>query len=207
MFARVNYVRFKPDRIEEVIERWPAAVASYRGAGFERGYLLLDRASGQSVSVIFFAAEADMMANETGGTLKQAVAQFDDLRLSEPDKHCYEVAGTIVPASPGEITHARVLQPTAKLEHLDTVIAGWHDLVPSYRQEAGFRCADLLVDRQTGKLLALTVWRSEADIRVNEDSGAMNATVEPYKEMLAVPPSKAYYEVAAVVERDEAAAP
>ncbi|MGH6954629.1 MAG: hypothetical protein ACREGL_10625 [Alphaproteobacteria bacterium] len=201
MFARINYVRFKTDHLDEVVARWPQAVAMYRGHGFERGIFLLDRTSGNSVSVVVFASERELRANESGGTFQDAVKPFAAWRLSEPDKHYYELAATVVPWAFSPIAYVRLADVTLKLATLDKVIAGWPRDVSSYRGEDGFRGAYLCVDRATGKAASLTLWRARADIEANERSGAFMATVEPYKDMIAIPPTRSYWEVAAVVER------
>jgi len=201
MFARINYVRFKMDHLDEVVERWPQAVAVYRGHGFERGIFLLDQASGNSVSVVVFASEREMRANESGGTFQDAVKPFAAWRLTEPDKHYYEVAATVVPWAFSPIVYARLADVTLKLTTLDKVIAGWPRDVSAYRGEEGFRGAYLFVNRTTGKAVSLTLWASKADVEANERSGAFMATVEPYKDMIAVAPTRSYWKLAAVVER------
>ena len=199
MHARMNRVTFHTDRLDEVERMWPEAVATYRDGDFRRGLLLLDRTSGRSVSVTLFGTEAAMRANETGALHKAAVGRFDDLRLTEPDKSFFEVGAVVEAEGGGAIGYARIADPTLKLATLETVVDGWAEHVRAYRGAAGFRGAYLLVDRTTGKANSISLWAAEADVRENEASGAFQATVEPYREMIAVPPTKSYWDVVADV--------
>ena len=50
----------------------------------------------------------------------------------------------------------RVLSVQAQLDKLDEAIAICQSLEPLWQQQRGFRHADLLVDRSTGKVLSLS---------------------------------------------------
>lgn len=199
MFGRVNYVTFKKDKLDLVSKMWPESVATYRGKGFEAGYFLLDRASGNSVSVVVFANEASMRGNETAGDFRNAESKFRELRLTEPDKHYYEVVAAVESDRKDPVGYARLAKPTLKLDAIGKVAAGWPGHVASYRKEAGFRGAYLMVDRKTGETVSISLWASKADCEANEASGAFMATVTPYQDMIAVAPTRSYHDVAAVV--------
>ena len=49
-------------------------------------------------------------------------------------------------------------------------------LLPQLRQQPGFKNWYLLLDRQTGKGISITVWETEAALRASEDVGASTRT-------------------------------
>ncbi len=199
MFGRVNYVAFKTERLADVRRMWPLSVATYRGKGFEAGFLLLDPATGESVSVVVFADEASCRANEQGGHFTAAETPFRELRKTEPDKHYFDVAAAVTSSRPDPVAWARLAKPWFKIDRFAEVLAGLPERVAAYKAEPGFRGAYLFADRKTGELVSLTLWGSKADSDANENSGAFQATATPYAAMLAKEPVRTYHEVAAVV--------
>ena len=58
--------------------------------------------------------------------------------------------------------YARVTQLQADPRNIDTGVAGFrNDLLPAARAAGGFKGALLMVDRETGKTIGLTLWESE----------------------------------------------
>jgi heme-degrading monooxygenase HmoA len=199
MFGRINYVTFKTDRLADVRRMWPQGVASYRGKGFEAGYLLLEPSTGESISVVVFKDEASCRGNEKGGDFTKAETPFRELRKTEPDRHYFDVAATVPSDKSDPIGYARLAKPWLKVATQETVVQGWPGHVASYKKEPGFRGAYLFLDRKTGECLSLSLWGSKADCEANEKSGAFMATVDPYKEYIAKAPTRSYHDVAAVV--------
>jgi heme-degrading monooxygenase HmoA len=179
-----------------VKELWRAGVGGYDG--LVKGYFLIDGAGPRTLSVVVFENEAAMLANESG-QLKGLVAKVGAHRISEPDLHFTEVVAEVPPGTTGEIAYARVAHVTIKPERLDEVAAGWPKDVASYRVEEGFRGALLCSVRKTGLTASVSFWRSPADTEANEKSGAFMATVDPYADMIAVPPTRSYWNVGIVV--------
>jgi quinol monooxygenase YgiN len=69
-------------------------------------------------------------------------------------------------------------------------------VVPAAKQQAGFHSSTLLVDRATGKAIALTHWASEADLKANEASGFYQEQVAKFGPLMTAPPVREAYEVA-----------
>lgn len=196
MFARLNYVDISTEGMAEVKELWRAGVGGYDGLA--KGYFLIDGVGPHTLSVVVFESEAAMEANESG-QLKSVVAKVGAHRLTVPDLHFMEVMAEVAPVAPGEIAYARVAHVTIKPERLDEVAAGWPKDVASYRAEEGFRGALLCSVRKTGLTASVSLWRNRADTEANEKSGAFMATVDPYADMIAVPPTRSYWNVGIVV--------
>lgn len=196
MFARLNYVDIRPEGMAEVKELWRAGVGGYDGLA--KGYFLIDGDGPHTLSVVVFESEAAMAANEAG-QLKGLVSKVGAHRISEPDLHFMEVMAEVPPGTAGDIAYARVAHVTIKPERLDEVAAGWPKDVSSYRVEEGFRGALLCSERKSGLTASVSLWRGRADTEANEKSGAFMATVDPYAEMIAVPPTRSYWNVGVVV--------
>ncbi len=197
MYARLNYVDMDAARMGQVIDLWREGIGGYEGLIL--GIFLQDGDTAHTLSIVMFETEALMQANESGGALKQLVTKMGDLRLTTPQLSFYEGRAHVAAGTAGDIGYARVIDVTIKPERLDDVVAGWPGHVASYQAEAGFRGARLLSDRETGRSISYSLWGSKADVEANESSGALMATVEPYKEMIAVPPAKSYWDVAVLI--------
>ncbi len=97
--------------------------------------------------------------------------------------------------------HARVTTISGSTDQLDEGVAGFRDnVVPALQEEDGGKGALLLVDRQTGKGIAITLWEDEQAMQASEEranalraqaSGEMGATEAPQVERYEV----AVYEV------------
>jgi heme-degrading monooxygenase HmoA len=196
MHGRINYVDIKPSSFDEVDEFWRNTVRDF--AGLVQGYFLRDGDSAHTLSVVVFDSERAMMDN-TEQKLGAIVKQASDHRLSEPELHFLEVCTQVPADDAGHVSCARVADVSMKVDRLSEVIDGWPDHVTSYKSEAGFRGAYFFCDRATGVCKSISFWGSEDDMRANETSGAFAATVEPYKDMIAVAPVRSYWGVRVVV--------
>ena len=196
MHARINYVDIKPESFEEVDVFWRTVVRDY--ANLTQGYFLRDGDTAHTLSVVIFDSEKAMMDN-TNQQLGGIVAQAADHRMSEPELHFMEVCAHVPADNSGDVGYARVADVTLKPERLDEVIAGWPGHVTSYTRESGFRGAYLCCQRDTGVSKSISFWASKDDVLANESSGAFAATVDPYKDMIAVEPVRSYWGVRVVV--------
>lgn len=68
-------------------------------------------------------------------------------------------------------------------------------VIPAAKLQKGFVAAYLLQDRQTGKGMALTFWKSEAAALANEHNLYYQEQLVKFIEMLASPPIREGYEV------------
>jgi len=93
MFARTAEFQFKTDKLDEAIKLYqdgniPAVKAQ---KGFHSIYLLVDRATGNALSVAFWNSKDDMMATEERGLTKEWVSKFNDYFIKPPTIERYEV--------------------------------------------------------------------------------------------------------------------
>ena len=65
--------------------------------------------------------------------------------------------------------YARVTTVYIRQELIDKAVAIYRDsIIPAARKQKGFISGSLLVDRENGKGLAITLWEKEEDILSNE---------------------------------------
>jgi hypothetical protein len=81
---------------------------------------------------------------------------------------------------------------------MDEFIRLWHsDMLPTAQAQRGWRSARLLVDRDSGKVVVVGFWETEADAMV---SGAGSAYAAKQQELISglitEPPVMEHYEVA-----------
>jgi heme-degrading monooxygenase HmoA len=94
MFARTAKFQFKTDKLDEAIRLYqhgniPAVKVQ---KGFHSIYLLVDRATGNAISVAFWDSKEDMIATEESGLTKEWVSKFNDYFIKTPDVERYEVS-------------------------------------------------------------------------------------------------------------------
>ena len=90
--------------------------------------------------------------------------------------------------------HARVTALSGSPDDVDNGIANFRENVVPYVREQG-KGAILLVDRQTGRAVAITLWEDEQALRASEErANALRA--EAAEQMGAAQPTVDRYEVA-----------
>ena len=101
--------------------------------------------------------------------------------------------------------HARLVTSQLQLDKLEEASQLYREsILPEVRQLPGFKGRMVLVDRSTGKAIAITLWESEADARASgEGSAFMQASMAKFAPFYAAPPVIEIYE--AVIEIYEVA--
>ena len=85
--------------------------------------------------------------------------------------------------------HARVSTRQIQSGQMDEAIRILRDqTVPTVRGQRGFKEGLVLADRNTGKLITISLWETEADLRANDPPGYVEAVA-------AGPPTREVYEV------------
>jgi heme-degrading monooxygenase HmoA len=91
--------------------------------------------------------------------------------------------------------YARVTTVQVPTDQQDESIRQFREqTIPAARQQAGFQGAYLLVDRQSGKAIGITLWESEAAMRQSEQMAQQQRSQVPLQPGAA--PSIERYEVA-----------
>jgi heme-degrading monooxygenase HmoA len=83
-------------------------------------------------------------------------------------------------------------------DKLDEVIQLWREsVVPSLKQQKGFKRAYLLVERSTGKVRTMGLWETEADLQASV--GWNQEQIAKFTGFFTAPPNVEHYEVAVEV--------
>jgi quinol monooxygenase YgiN len=96
--------------------------------------------------------------------------------------------------------HARIMHVTMKPERIDEARALWPKTTATFKA-SGLRAGYmLLIDRDAGKILSITIWDSMESIKANEDNPDLKEAMKPFQEFFAADPWSEYAEVGAFVE-------
>ena len=91
--------------------------------------------------------------------------------------------------------HARMVIGTVAPARLNEAIQQWRsNIAPSAKQQKGFAHAYLLVQRQSGKVASISLWKSEADVQRSVTWSQQQ--VASFAGFFSTPPSVEQFEVA-----------
>ena len=161
MHAGVNYRHVPPGRMDEAIRTYRDStlpeVRSHQG--FKGALILADRNASKIIAIALWETEADLKAR-TPPTFVDAVAG------GPPVREVYEVSAYDRPDSEvGKATHARVNTRQIQVGKMDAAIQIYQNsTVPRVRGQQGSTGALVLTDRASGKVIAISLWASEADM-------------------------------------------
>jgi len=92
--------------------------------------------------------------------------------------------------------NARVVTVQVRPGTIDAAIRIYRDsVVPAARQQKGFQGGLLLTDRNTGKGIVVSLWKTEADMREGETNGYYEEQIAKFASILAGPPIRESHEV------------
>jgi heme-degrading monooxygenase HmoA len=178
MFARVSRGEVAPGELDQFVQGVRTALDELSHLD---GYLgisvLADRQSGAvAVGTMWASAEA-MQASESIGERARGAVRAASPSMRVTDVHRYQrVLVERAAAEPRPYTFNRLTFSTASLDKLDELIAFMREQMPSLRSLPGFRVAFLFVDRETGAVMAESIWDSAEEREASEAViGAMRA--------------------------------
>jgi heme-degrading monooxygenase HmoA len=90
--------------------------------------------------------------------------------------------------------YARLVTGSIPSDRLEEAVQLWRDQVlPSVRQQKGFRGVRLLVDRKNGKIASLGLWETEADFQATVEWN--QGQIAKFVSLFLTPPDVGGYEV------------
>lgn len=198
MYARVTTGYVQPEKGDEITRYMRDSVvpAAKQQSGFKGLLLLRDDESNKSIAITLWETEAEMAAGEAGGGYyREQLARNIHLFASAPVREAYEVSiQEVRQGGPGK--HARVLTATAQPGKSDEGMQIVRDsILPVSRQQPGFKGGLWLLDRSTGKVIAITLWETEADLLAGEASGYLQEQLGKVAHVLATQVVREAYEV------------
>jgi hypothetical protein len=197
MYARVVTGQYQSGKIDEGLQIFLNSIlpAARQQPGYQGAMALVDRTTGKAITIGLRETAADMQAMETSGYLQEQFAKVMPLLAGAPVVEVYEVSIQEVQKG-GTGGHARVLTATAQPGKTDEGVQIVRDSVlPAARQQPGFKGGLWLSDRSTGKIFAITLWATEADLLSGETSGYYQAQIAKVAHLLATQVVREMYEV------------
>lgn len=95
MFARVMTSTPKPGSIDAAVAEWPHHIGAFKGKGLIAGYLFLDRAANQFLSITVWESEEAQQVNSMSPEQVTGRAEFSKHLVATPVPSTFEVVATI----------------------------------------------------------------------------------------------------------------
>ena len=200
MYARVTTGYVQPGKMDEFNQYIRETIVTLypQQQGFKGALFLTDRSANKAIAITLWETEAELAAGEaSGGYYREQLTKLAHLFASAPVREAYEVSIQEVQKDrTGK--HARVLTATVQPGKSDEGMQIVRDSVlPAARQQPGFNGGLWLLDRSTGKVIAITLWKTEADLLAGETSGYLREQLGKLTHVLATQVVREVYEVVA----------
>jgi heme-degrading monooxygenase HmoA len=169
MFVRVSRIQLLGGDMDERIANYPSAMAPLEGVdGYMGCGLLVDRDSNTALSVTYWATAEARHASEEAAARIRASTVGEQVRLIEVDRFEEAIVERTRPA--GGHSYLRISDIQGVPSQLDAAIAFARDkAVPVLKAQPGFRAILISVNRETGRMIAASVWES-AEARAASES-------------------------------------
>ncbi len=92
--------------------------------------------------------------------------------------------------------HARVVTVDIRAEDLPALARVYQDAVlPAFKGQQGFRGALFLSDPESRRVVSITLWETEPDMRAGETSAYFQTLIERVEPLFAAPSHREYFRV------------
>ena len=92
--------------------------------------------------------------------------------------------------------YARHITTTVKRGKVDEAFKIYEEsVVPEGKEQKGYRGIYVLTNKETGKIISISLWDSEEDAASNEASGYLRRQVDKFKEIIVEPVVKEGFDV------------
>lgn len=96
MFARVMSTTLKKELIDEAAAEWKTHIEPFKTGGMERAYMLVDRATGDYMSITFWTNEVAQQTNaRSAGQLTGRSAMTEKYFEAPPTPSGYEIVAVV----------------------------------------------------------------------------------------------------------------
>jgi hypothetical protein len=137
-------------------------------AGFKGGYWLVDRTTGKGFGLTLFENEAAVRATEDAAAKIRAQVPAG-VKITGVES--YEVVATIPVQGP--VAAGRATKFEGSPDKIKDFIKYTNEnVIPSAKKITGLKGGYWLIDRQTGKGFALTLFESASAVRASEESAS-----------------------------------
>ncbi len=98
--------------------------------------------------------------------------------------------------------YARHLTTYVQLDRLDEALEIYEkNVVPLGQDKDGYRGLYILADRETGKVVSISLWDSKEAALATEADGYLREQVEKFKDVLTAPVAMEGFEVAVMISK------
>jgi heme-degrading monooxygenase HmoA len=169
MFARVTRASGPPDKLDELIARYQKTLLPSIATrpGYLGGVLMVDRGSGAGRSMTFWQDESSMLGSEQMATEARAqVAQLGE-QVEEPERYELVLQERVIAPVAGVFVRANDIR--GSVERIDEMVEfARQQALPATKTQRGWRSMLVLVNRQNGRGLLLSIWDSAANREASE---------------------------------------
>jgi heme-degrading monooxygenase HmoA len=186
------------DKLDDLVGVVRTAMESIsQQEGYRGTALLANRSSGAAVAVTYWDTAEAMQASEQTAEKARAnvLSSVEGFRITEVDR--LEMVVQERTAPPEANAFLRVNDTRAEPAKLDASVEAIRAAVPLLKAQPGFRAVLVAVNRETGRLIASSVWNTAAEReasdaaiapereKVRQTAGAESVQVELYEAVLA----------------------
>ena len=98
--------------------------------------------------------------------------------------------------------YARLVTTYVKKGKMDEALKLFEDsVIPEGKAQEGYLGIYLLTNKQTGKIVSITLWDTKEDARANEESGYFQRQVEKFNDVVTETPVKEGYDVSIMLSK------
>jgi heme-degrading monooxygenase HmoA len=199
MFARLTWAEGPPDKLDDLITLVRSAPESIgQLEGYQGTILLANRSSGAAVAATYWESADAMHASEAAaeGARATVTSNLAGFQVKDIDRLEFVLQVRVAPPSANTFVRVNDSQVVpAKLAVLTDFMR--QQVIPAVKVKPGFRAALMLANRQSGRVLAISVWETAADREASSTAvaelrgqaqqvgGAEQTTVDTYEAVLA----------------------
>ena len=133
--------------------------------GFKEGLVLADRNTGKLITISLWETEADLRANDPPGYV-------DAVAAGPTTREVYEVIVESTASEETKATCARVNYRQLQPDKMDEAIRTYRETtVPAFNVRQGGAGGFVLADRSADKIMAISMWETEADRGASQPGG------------------------------------
>ena len=190
MHAGVTTVQVLPDDMEELVSILrESVVPAVVELGSMGTLVLTGRNIGKAVIMGFWESKAKANELSTSGVLQEHMGKIAHTLSGTANRQVYEVSLEVPGCATGESKCARFNFRQFSPDKLDEVIESYREsVVPVVGTRSGCVWCVVLTARDTGKLISMSLWESDNDMRASLPPGDVDAIVGG-------PPMRELYEV------------
>jgi heme-degrading monooxygenase HmoA len=207
MWARVTRVKGTALNIETIVTRiTDLLLPAIEGTpGFSGGLILANRKNGQVMIITLWREEKDIKTSDSEAANWRAEAVKELHGISPPEVELYEAAYLPVTSNPEPTVSisfrpdinkfARVTRIKGAPHEFEAVVSHFRDItVPVLEKLSGYSGGMLFIDRETSKLIGISVWLTEADLIASASLVSLQRTEIANLFSAIEPPEIEYYE-------------